>query len=215
MNIPRRARRRHSNAQAALETALVIPILLLLVCNFIALMLEISVQQQLDSAVTLAAESRFQATESSFDPPGTMCCPDARCCNGETGAQLQTGGIPTGCRYAAESFYGTMRSFGSLLTWHLQPLCTSGGDSRGAPSAPYPASPRGSEVSCDVGSVAPDGNAYPGYLDHALNPPSGLDVVICDATASLDFGDTPLAWGVFWTPTLHAHAEVLPPPFRQ
>ena len=66
-----------------------------------------------------------------------------------------------------------------------------------------------------VGSVGPGGAVIPGYKDRALHPPSGLDVVVCSATAKLDFSNTPLAWGVFWTPTLHAQAEALPPPFRQ
>ncbi|MBV9101164.1 MAG: hypothetical protein JOZ46_12690 [Candidatus Dormibacteraeota bacterium] len=63
--------------------------------------------------------------------------------------------------------------------------------------------------------VSPDGISHPGYLDHTLNPPRGLSVVTCDATARIDFARTPLAWGVFWSPTIHAHAEALPPPFRQ
>lgn len=52
----RRRSRSSMNAQAVLETALVIPILLLLVCNFIALMVQVTVQQQMDAAVALAAE---------------------------------------------------------------------------------------------------------------------------------------------------------------
>ena len=63
----RRRARRGSDAQAVLETALVIPIMLLLVANFIALMLQVSVQQQMDSATALAAESRFQAPQETFE----------------------------------------------------------------------------------------------------------------------------------------------------
>jgi hypothetical protein len=217
MNRTRRARRR-ANAQAVLETALVIPILLLLVCNFIALMVQVTVQQQMDSAVALAAESRFQASNQAYDAPGTQCCPDPRCCGVSSGAQsLVTAANPTGCRYAAETFYGTMQSFEKLLQWQTGPLCLSGGDSatgtKGA--APYPQSPPASHVSCVVGSVSPDGISHPGFLDRTLNPPRGLYVVTCDATAKLDFSRTPLAWGVLWTPTVHAHAEAVPPPFRQ
>ena len=206
---PRRAARRQCNAQAALETALVIPILLLLVCNFIALMLQVTVQQQMDSATALAAESRFQAPERAHDPSGVTCCATP----GTT--SLLTAGLPTGCRYAAESFYGTMQSFGSLLHWHTAPLCTSGGSSAGGTAAPYPGSPLSADVSCDIGSIDAQGTTHPGFLDLSLNPPHGLEVVTCDATATLDFGGTPLAWGVLWNPTLHAHAEALPPPFRQ
>jgi hypothetical protein len=217
----RRRRRRGCDAQAVLETALVIPLMLLLVANFIGVMLQVTVQQQLDSATALAAESRFQAPQEAFDAPGTQCCPDPRCCATASDAtSLATGGIPTGCRYAAETFYGTMQGDAHLLVWQDGPLCLTGGDSARASlpfggALPYPSSPTRSHVSCVVGSTSATGVASPGYLDHALNPPAGLDVVTCDATARLDFSTTPLAWGVFWSPTLHAHAEALPPPFRQ
>ena len=209
----RRSRRRGDDAQAVLETALVIPILLFLICNFIAVMVQVTVQQQLNAATALAAQSRFQAPENAVDPSGTRCC-------GAVGASLATAGLPTGCRYAAETFYGTMTTYTGLLHWQSVVLCTSGGDSGNAakpPSPPvaYPGSPSNAEVSCDIGSVKSDGVVVPGYTDRALNPPSGLEVVTCSASASLDFANTPLAWGVFWTPTLHAQAEALPPPFRQ
>jgi len=216
----RRRGRRGDDAQAILETALVIPIMLLLVCNFIALMLQVSTQEQLDSATALAAESRFQAPNDAVDAEGAQCCPDPRCCNVASDAtSLRTGGLPTGCRYAAETFYGTMGS-ARYLTWHTGPLCLTGGDS-GAGSnpaqaaLPYRGSPAGSEVACVVGSTDARGIVHPGFLDRSLNPPAGLHVVICDASAQLDFSRTPLAWGVFWSPLLHAHAEALPPPFRQ
>ena len=86
----RRGRRRGDDAQAVLETALVIPILLFLVCNFIALMVQVTVQQQLDAATALAAQSRFQAPESAVDPSGTQCC------GAHGSAALVTAGLPTG-----------------------------------------------------------------------------------------------------------------------
>ena len=217
----RRAHRRDMDAQAVLETALVIPVMLLLVCNFIGVMLQVSVQQQLDSATALAAESRFQATDEAFDPAGASCCPDPRCCPGAAAApQLVTAGIPTGCRFAAESFYGTMRGYTGILRWHQAPLCLTGGDSSRATqpfggAVPYPGSPQTSDVTCVIAANNTGGASFPGYLDRSLNPPNGLFVVTCDATATLDFSRTPLGWGVFWSPTLHAHAEALPPPFRQ
>jgi hypothetical protein len=217
----RARRRRGCDAQAVLETALVIPIMLLLVCNFVALMVQVSVQETLDSATSLAAESRFQAPNNVFDPAGARCCPDPRCCAQSGGtASLVTAGLPTGCRFAAETFYGTIAREDGLLTWHTGPLCLTGGDSGAGTNpllvaSPYPSSPRDAHVSCVVGSVDATGATHPGFLDRTLNPPAGLYVVICDATATLDFSRTPLAWGVFWAPTLHAHAEALPPPFRQ
>lgn len=205
--------RRGDDAQAVLETALVLPILLFLVCNFIGVMVQVTVQQQLNAATALAAQSRFQAPADALDPAGTQCC-------GARGDVLETGGLPTGCRYAAETFYGTMTTYTGMLEWQTGSLCTSGGDSGDAShpkvaATPYPDSPTGSEVSCDVGSTGAGGIVIPGFLDRVLDPPSGLDVVICSATTKIDFARTPLAWGVFWSPTLHAQSEALPPPFRQ
>ena len=209
----RGARRRGTDAQAVLETALVIPILLFLVCNFVAVMVQVTVQEQLNSATALAAQSRFQAPENAIDPAHTRCC-------GAGAGALDTAGLPTGCRYAAETFYGTMTTYTGLLHWEPATLCTSRGDSGSGvspPSSPvaYPGSPANADVSCDIGSVNAAGTVVPGYRDRTLNPPSGLEVVTCNATATVDFANTPLAWGVFWTPTLHAQAEALPPPFRQ
>jgi Flp pilus assembly protein TadG len=90
--------RRGDDAQAVLETALILPILLFLVCNFIGVMVQVTVQQQLNAATALAAQSRFQAPNNAVDASGTRCCG-----TGET--QLSTAGLPTGCRYAAETFY--------------------------------------------------------------------------------------------------------------
>ncbi len=209
----RRGRRRGDDAQAVLETALVIPILLFLVCNFIALMVQVTVQQQLDSATALAAQSRFQAPESAVDPSGTQCC------GAHGSAALVTAGLPTGCRYAAESFYGTMTTYTGMLVWLTAPLCTTGGDSGGGgapsrPAAAYAGSPN-ADVSCDIGSIGPGGVVVPGYRDRALDPPAGLDVVTCEASTRIDFSKTPLGWGVFWSPIVHARTEALPPPFRQ
>ena len=219
MNRARRDHRQRSSAQAVLETALVIPIMLLLVCNFIAVMLQVAVQQQLDSATALAAESRFQASQGAYDASGAGCC--ARTDSGAPGGatRLRTSALPTGCRFAAESFYGTMQGYAPLLRWQPGPLCLTGGDSARASSAfggatPYSGSPA-ANLSCVLGATAADGTRFAGYIDHALNPPRGLGVVMCQATATLDFSRTPLAWGVFWRPTLSAHAEALPPPFRQ
>ena len=118
----RRSRRRGDDAQAVLETALVIPILLFLVCNFVAVMVQVTVQEQLNAATALAAQSRFQASSDAVDATGTRCC-------GAHGNTLVTSGLPTGCRYAAESFYGTMTTYTGLLHWQTAALCTFGGDS--------------------------------------------------------------------------------------
>ena len=116
-----------------------------------------------------------------------------------------------------------MTTYTGLLHWQTATLCTSGGDSGNGTKPPvqpvaYAGSPSHAEVSCDIGSIEAGGAVVPGYLDRKLNPPSGLDVVTCSASASLDFANTPLAcWsGVRDADALyHAQAEALPPPFRQ
>lgn len=205
--------RRGDDAQAVLETALILPILLFLVCNFIGVMVQVTVQEQLNAATALAAQSRFQAPNNAVDPSGTRCC-------GAGGSQLSTAGLPTGCRYAAETFYGTMTTYTGMLVWQTAPLCASGGDSGdgahpSAASHVYPGSPSDADVSCDIGSTSVGEVIVPGYLDRALQPPNGLTVVICSASTRLDFSKTPLAWGIFWSPSVHARSEALPPPFRQ
>jgi hypothetical protein len=185
------------NAQAIIETAIVIPILLALVSLFLAVMVQVEAQQEMDAATKLAAESFFQAPRLVVDAGGTSCCPQA------PGApdSLDTTGLPKGCRFAAETFYGTM-SFRRFLVFPAQrdagphPLCVRDGTPLGAA--------RNSDIECDVS-----------YLDAALDPPAGLRVVRCTASATLDYSRTPLAWAIPWSPTIAATAEAIPPPFRQ
>jgi hypothetical protein len=192
-----RRTRRGMNAQAIIETAIVIPVLLALITVFLAVMVQVEVQQEMDAATKLAAESFFQAPRLAVDAPGTTCCAQ------QTGGPdtLDTAGMPKGCRFAAETFNGTM-TFRSFLVFPAQrlaagqPLCERAGTPLGAA--------RGSFITCDVQS-----------LDRALNPPSGLEVIRCTASATLDFSRTPLAWAIPWNPTVAATAEAIPPPFRQ
>ena len=71
--------RRGDDAQAVLETALVLPILLFLVCNFVAVMVQVTVQQQLNAATALAAQSRFQAPNNAAGPVGYAMLRRRRC----------------------------------------------------------------------------------------------------------------------------------------
>lgn len=185
------------DAQAVIETAIVIPVLLALTSAFLAVMVQVSAQQEMDSATKLAAESFFQAPQLAIDSEGTTCCPPL------AGGQdsLDTSGMPRGCRFAAETFYGTM-SFRRYLVFPAQrdtaahPLCRRAGAPLGRAQRSF--------ISCDIDVV-----------DTTLNPPAGLRVVRCNATASLDFSHTPLAWAVPWNPTVAATAEAIPPPFRR
>lgn len=193
----RRQRRRGADAQAILETAIAIPILLVLVSVFLAVMVQVEAQQQMEAATKLAAESFFQAPREAVDANGTTCCAQTP----GSPASLDTSGMPKGCRFAAETFYGTMTFrrflvFGAQRDQGAHPLCLRDGAPLG--------SARSSYISCEVN-----------HLDTALDPPSGLRVVRCSASALLDFSRTPLAWAIPWTPTIAATAEAIPPPFRQ
>jgi hypothetical protein len=185
------------DAQAVIETAITIPLLLALISVFLALMVQVEVQQEMDAATKLAAESFFQAPRLAVDAPGTTCC--AQQAGGPD--SLGTAGMPKGCRFAAETFYGTM-TFRRFLVFPAQrdaaahPLCVRAGVPLGAAQHSF--------ITCDVQSHDP-----------VLNPPSGLDVVRCTASATLDYSRTPLAWAIPWSPTVAASAEAIPPPFRQ
>src|ERR1019366_4966365 len=97
-----------------------------------------------------------------------------------------------------ETFYGTL-TFRRFLVFPAQsgagshPLCARDGAPLGAALSSY--------IECDVS-----------FLDTALNPPAGLRVVRCTASASLEFSRTPLAWAIPWSPTIGATAEAIPPP---
>ena len=189
--------RTNMDAQAVIETAIVIPVLLALISAFLAIMVQVSAQQQMDAATKLAAESFFQAPQLAMDSNGTTCCPQTA--GGED--SLDTSGMPKGCRFAAETFYGTM-TFRRYLVFPAQrdsaahPLCRRNGAAVGRTDH-HRLRPRLRRV------------------DTTLNPPQGLRVVRCTASATLDFSHTPLAWAVPWNPTIAAASEAIPPPFRQ
>lgn len=169
-----------------------IPVMLALISGFLAVMLQVETQQQMDAATKLAAESFFQSPRLAADAPGTSCCAVAGL------APLDTSGMPRGCRYAAETFYGTLteRSYLVFPAGGSHPLCRRNGAPVGAVT--------NAAITCDIDAIDP-----------ALNPPTGLPVVRCRASATLDFSRTPLAWAVVWSATVQSSAEALPPPFRR
>ena len=204
---------------------MVIPIMLFMICGFIGLMLQVELQQQLDAATKLAAESTFQAPRSFHD------------CGGGSSAACPSSGLPTRCRYAMESFEGTMDFYGGgspgsgfnqrrntdpMLQFKPVVLCKTDtgspppGGSGSEPTSPDPGSPFTDPPPSGASAVGPnpvsDIRCDIDYQDPAV---SGLRVTYCDSWVTLDYSKTPLAWAVFWHPTLHSEAEALPPPFRQ
>ena len=100
--VRRRRGRADSNAQAVVEMALVIPIMLAMVCTFIGLMLEVEAESNIQTATQLAAESAFQAQNAEFNP---ATAPQAR-------------------QFTWETFNGTMQ-----FPSYIQPIsaaCESG-----------------------------------------------------------------------------------------
>lgn len=173
-------------AQAVLEAGIVLPVMLFLIFAFIGLMLEVEGQEQLDAAVKLASESTFQAP---YDPTSNRPLDRAghSCCGGTGRSPLSTAGIPIECRYAAESFYGTMTYYSAFVSFHTGSLCNGGG-----PAA---------AVQCNLRAVDP-----------AIPEPR---VVKCTSQATLNLRKSPVGWAVFWDPTITSTAEAVPPPFRE
>lgn len=183
----RPTRRRADRAQAIIETAIVLPVMLFLIAGFIAVMLQVEAQQQLDSAVKLAAEASFQAPRGDRDPSG----------------------LPVRCRFAWQTFEGSMSFYNGpgddnfdhpddrdplhrsspVLVFDTRPLCLTA-------AGPQPAPPQPAHIQCDIDAAD----------RHRTR---------CDATATIHYERTPLAWAVFWTPTISSHAEAVAPPFRQ
>jgi len=210
----RRSRPSRRDAQAVLETALVIPILLFLICNFIAVMVQVTVQQQLNSA-----HRAGRAVEVSGSRERGRCCWHALLWRKRRHARHRG----TANRLPVCS--------GKLLRHddHLHRPAPTGrpqrcahraataampprGPCRQSPIRDHPRMPRCRATS---GRAKPVVSWFPGTsIARSIHRPDLMSSRAA-ASASLDFANTPLAWGVFWTPTLHAHSEALPPPFRQ
>ncbi|GAC1570648.1 MAG: hypothetical protein NVS3B18_03060 [Candidatus Dormibacteria bacterium] len=120
---------RGERAQAVLETALVLPILLFLTCGFIGLMLQVQAQQELDSATKLAAEAAFQAPA-----PG--------------GAAVNT----QAHSYSAATVGGTMEFYGRFLEWRTNAAGGAHVDCRGpyygAAGPPVTSPPQPQSIEC-------------------------------------------------------------------
>ena len=207
--------------QAVIETALVLPMMLFLVAAFLALMLQVELQEELTAAVKIAADSSFQAPKDRFDAGGDRCCMGSGSMPVALQPSFSTGGLPTRCRFAAESFYGTMRLYSQFLDFSgsRAPFCTNDGSTAfTAPGGGTASAPAG-DIQCDIWAQVP--SLFPNTGLTGVDPydPNKTTryppVVTCSARARIDFSRTPLAWAIFWTPTIAASATALPPPFRQ
>ena len=197
----RRLPRRPQGAQATVEISLVIPILLLLLCNFLAVMMEVKYQNQLQAAVGLAAQSALAAPVDDF----------------------------RSCAYLERSFFSTayattaptLPSCGNAV-----PPITAPGTGHG-PAAGYylwsapPIVPRSimqvTSFGCDGRAV---GYGTSNYLNGVNYAPGGRPLttgppVTCTATAKFSFKQSPLGFGIFYTPTITVKAQAVPTWVRQ
>ena len=183
---PKRKRSPTDNAQAAMEMAFLLPILMAMVSIFIGLMLLVEAQAELQSATQLAAESALQSQGNGLTATYTTQQP-ARQATWDTlrgSVQFTTRlwiagipGTPTGFPPAPDAFYDYYPNVNPGF-W-----CT------------------GSYV---LGIPGPEG---PGVETGSVE---------CSAQTSIDFGQTPVGWilGPFH-PTLFAKGQAAVPPTRQ
>ena len=187
--------------------------MLFLISGFLALMLQVQAQQEMDSAVKLAAEATFQVPRAQTDtsvvaPRSSACPPSAAGC-------AAVNGLPTRCRFAWQTFEGSM-SLGQGPEDNFDHPSTTDPQHHSSPFISFAQRPL---CVASVGTSTPAAQTLPGW-PQAADVQCNIDFdnrhkTECDATATLHFDKTPLAWAIFWTPTVHAHAEALAPPFRQ
>lgn len=210
---PSRQRHRGAHAQAVVEMAMVMPIFLVLIAYFLAVMVEVRTRSEVTAATSLAAQSSLAAPVN--DPRAS-------------------------CAYATESFYATLYSTTSGMAnavntcnGLLQSTNTSKGPSSFSPTNlspptsqivavdssadPLVGSAPGAGFVCDssqkyvvnvlklagypidlAGGGGPasyyNGVNYPVDLTLGTGPP-----VVCAATVIVSFANSPLSFAVRWT----------------
>ena len=193
MNRQQFDRRRPKRGQAIVEMALVLPLMVFLVMNFLGIMVEIVAQNQLEASLNLAAQSAVTAPP---DDPATSCT------------------------YASQAFWSTMYAQTALSsdpfdTTGAPPACPT--SSSGATSfSTMRTSPNGAiatvtDFNCIApGPPGPPGTPplpYPSYFLHYNTPPNGvLPKVTCSGTEKVDFSHSVLGLFVYWSPTFSAQA---------
>ena len=133
-NRVQRRKRRHSNAQAVIEMAMVFVILMAVITTFIGFMLEVQVSTNLTAATELATEAAYQVP--SYDQNGTSLAPQARTATWDSFAGTMqfpsyVTTIPAGSCPAPYSCGGADPGFWCVGTWvgnggsNLSVTCTA------------------------------------------------------------------------------------------
>ena len=180
-------------AQAVLETALVIPIMLALVFNFLGLMVLVQGQNQLHSALSLAAQSI---------------------------TVYPAGADKAICEAAGRAFWPTAYGKPTFLSNAATPStsgCSWGSDK--APGAAFTIKNLRcrSNTSAPVTGTGVDYFNGQNYLDAANSgaPQVQPYPIQCSADQVWDFSNTVLGPFIVWQPTFKAVAQVQPPATRQ
>ena len=184
------ARRRYSESggQAVLEMALVLPICILLVMNFLGIMIVVRLKTQATAATSLAAQASISGPVSDTH--------DA-------------------CVYAGDTFFSTMFNQ-TPVSYTGCPVGVAKAASFNVTSNPPTGSVGFAPGAISLSCTEPPG---PNYFDGLLYPPvpatSIGPPVTCSTTVPMSFANSPLAFAVFWTPTLTVTSKVYPSTVRQ
>lgn len=191
-------RRRGEVAQAVLEIALVLPIMLVLVFNFLALMVEVQTVAHVETAASLAAESSIAAPVND---------------------------VQDSCVYSYYSFFQTL--YGETISVGPTGCPSTGGSYTVSRSAPANSPITDTALTCDTAdSQTPqlnyyDGGGYTLIVPGSSPPKTFLESrptgppVHCKTTITLDFSRTPLPFAVVQQSTFTIDAQATPTKVRQ
>lgn len=188
----RRNRRRGQAAQAVLEMAFVMIIMMAIIFNFLGIMVEVKTQTELQTAVSLAAQASLAAKVHEAN---------------------------VSCIFAGRTFYSTIYASSTFANGWTPPGCPGVNGTSWTYGAVGP--PGGTSQPFVLGAVACTGapaagsNYYSG-AGYPLAATAGVaNPVRCSATLSFNFSNSPLAPMIAWTPTFTATGFATPPLNRQ
>jgi len=172
-----------------MEMALVLPICIALVMNFIAIMLVVQLKAEVTAATSLAAQSAISApVGDSFDS----------------------------CSYASDSFFSTL--FNTNAAAGGCPPSPSPGIAvnRTPPAQDQARGFANAAVTLTCVDAGP-GNYFTGtgYPPPAATTGGTGPPISCTSVVSMDFANTPLGFAVLWKPTITVTALVFPSAVRQ
>jgi len=171
-----------------MEMALVLPICIALVMNFIAIMLVVQVKAEVTAATSLAAQSAVSAPVDSVNS----------------------------CNYASDSFFSTL--FNTNAGAGGCPASTSPGIAvTRTPTAQDQARGFANAAVTLTCVDAGPGNYFTGvgYPPPAATTGGTGPPITCTSVVSMDFANTPLGFAVPWKPTITVTALVFPSAVRQ